>query len=143
MSEQRFDRIESQLIQVIQGMTAMQQGMTVMQQGMTVMQQDMTVMQQNMTLMQQNMATKQDLALVQQTVSDIRTDISVLSERVDNLELTTRVGIRDSIRNQRSMINNINYELANQERVSARVRSRFERLEDITRNQANDSLEDI
>jgi hypothetical protein len=150
MSEQRFDRIESQLTQVIQGMTAMQQGMTVMQQNMTVMQQDMTVMQQdmtvmqqNMTVMQQNMATKQDLALVQQTVSDIRTDISVLSERVDNLELTTRVGIRDSIRNQRSMINNINYELANQERVSARVRSRVERLEDITRNQTNDSLEDI
>jgi hypothetical protein len=33
----------------------------------------------------------------------------------------------------RSMINNINYELANQERVSARVRSRVERLEDIFR----------
>ncbi len=129
MSEQRFDRIESQLTQVIQGMT--------------VMQQNMTVMQQDMTFIQQNMATKQDLALVQQTVSDIRTDISVLSDRVDNLELTTRVGIRNSIRNQRSMINNINYELANQERVSALVRSRVERLEDITRNQANDSLEDI
>jgi hypothetical protein len=90
MSEERFDRLESQLNQVIQGMS---------------------VMQQNMSVMQQNMATKQDLALVQQTVSDIRTDISILSERVDNLEQTTRVGIRDSIRNQRSIINDLNYDL--------------------------------
>jgi chromosome segregation ATPase len=122
MSEERFDRLENQLAQVIQGMTAMQQ--------------NMTVMQQNIVDIQQNMATKQDLALVQRTVSDIRTDIAVLSERVDSLEVTTRVGIRDSIRNQRSMINNLNYDLANQERVSNRLRSRVERLEDI-----NNSIE--
>ena len=122
MSEERFDRLESQLAQVIQGMT--------------VMQQNMTAMQQNIVDIQQNMATKQDLALVQRTVSDIRTDIAVLSERVDSLEATTRIGIRDSIRNQRSMINNLNYDLANQERVSNRLRGRVERLEDI-----NNSIE--
>ena len=122
MSEERFDRLESQLAQVIQGMT--------------VMQQNMTAMQQNIVDIQQNMATKQDLALVQRTVSDIRTDIAVLSERVDSLEATTRIGIRDSIRNQRSMINNLNYDLANQERVSTRLRNRVERLEDI-----NNSIE--
>ena len=129
MSAERFDQLENQLTQVIQGMT-------VMQQNMTVMQQNMTVMQQNIVDIQQNMATKQDLALVQRTVSDIRTDIAVLSERVDSLEATTRIGIRDSIRNQRSMINNLNYDLANQERVSTRLRSRVERLEDI-----NNSIE--
>ncbi|MCY7368928.1 MAG: hypothetical protein LH474_12335 [Chamaesiphon sp.] len=122
MSEERFDRLENQLVQVIQGMT--------------VMQQNMTTMQQNIVDIQQNMATKQDLALVQRTVSDIRTDIAVLSERVDNLEVTTRIGIRDSIRNQRSMINNLNYDLANQECGSTRLRSRVERLEDI-----NNSIE--
>ena len=129
MSAERFDQLENQLTQVIQGMT-------VMQQNMTVMQQNMTVMQQNIVDIQQNMATKQDLALVQRTVSDIRTDIAVLSERVDSLEATTRIGIRDSIRNQRSMINNLNYDLANQERVSNRLRGRVERLEDI-----NNSIE--
>jgi chromosome segregation ATPase len=129
MSEERFDRLENQLTQVIQGMTTMQQNMT-------VMQQNMTVMQQNIVDIQQNMATKQDLALVQRTVSDIRTDIAGLSERVDILEATTRIGIRDSIRNQRSMINNLNYDLANQERASTRLRSRVERLEDI-----NNSIE--
>ncbi len=122
MSEERFDRLENQLAQVIQGMTAMQQ--------------NMTAMQQNIVDIQQNMATKQDLALVQRTVSDIRTDIAILSERVDSLEVTTRIGIRDSIRNQRSMINNLNYDLANQERASTRLRSRVERLEDI-----NNSIE--
>ena len=122
MSEERFDRLESQLAQVIQGMT--------------VMQQNMTAMQQNIVDIQQNMATKQDLDLVQRTVSDIRTDIAVLSERVDSLEATTRIGIRDSIRNQRSMINNLNYDLANPERVSNRLRGRVERLEDI-----NNSIE--
>jgi uncharacterized coiled-coil protein SlyX len=123
MSEQRFDRIENQLNQIIEGMTAMQQ---------------------NMAVMQQNMATKQDLALVQQTVSDIRTDISLLGERVNNLELTTGIGIHNSIRNQRSMINNINYELANQERSSDRLQSRVERLEDINRsNEGENPLADI
>ena len=124
MSEERFDRLENQLAQVIQGMTVMQQNMTVMQQNMTVMQQDIVGIKQNM-------ATKQDVALVQRTVSDIRTDIALLSERVDTLEVTTRIGIRDSIRNQRSLINNLNYDLANQERRSTRLRSRIERLEDI------------
>ena len=116
--EERFERIDAQLERLISGVT---------------------VMQQNMVVMQENMAKKQDLALVQRTVSDIRLDISMLGQRVDNLELTTRVGIRDSIRNQRSMINNINYELANQERMLDRTRSRVERLEDITRsNEAED-----
>ncbi len=129
MSEERFDRLENQLGQVIQGMATMQQNMS-------TIQQNMSTMQQNIVDIQQNMATKQDLALVQRTVSDIRTDIAVLSERVDSLEVTTRIGIRDSIRNQRSMINNLNYDLANQERVSTRLRSRVERLEDI-----NNSIE--
>jgi hypothetical protein len=123
MSEERFDRLESQLTQIIQGMT---------------------VMQQNMAVMQQNMATKQDLALVQQTVSDIRTDISILGERIGNLELTTNIEVRESIRNQRFMINNTNYELANQERASARLQSRIERLEDINlSNQSEDPLAEI
>jgi ubiquinone biosynthesis protein UbiJ len=129
MSEERFDRLESQLSQVIQAIGTMQQ--------------NMGTMQQNITAMQQNMATKQDLAVVQQTVSDIRTDIAVLSERVDSLEQTTRIGIRDSIRNQRSMINDLNYDLANNERATGRLRGRVERLEDINNSNRTEGLEDI
>lgn len=131
MSEERFDRLENQLAQIIQGMTVMQQNMTIMQQDIVGIKQNMTTMQQDIVGIKQNMATKQDVALVQRTVSDIRTDIALLSERVDTLEVTTRIGIRDSIRNQRSLINNLNYDLANQERRSTRLRSRIERLEDI------------
>jgi ubiquinone biosynthesis protein UbiJ len=112
MSEERFDRLESQLAQVIQAIGTMQQ----------------------------NMATKQDLAVVQQTVSDIRTDIAVLSERVDRLEHTTRIEIRDSIRNQRSMINDLNYDLANNERATGRLRGRVERLEDLNRTEGVDDI---
>ncbi len=115
MSEERFDRLESQLAQVIQAIGTMQQ----------------------------NMATKQDLAIVQQTVSDIRTDIAVLSERVDSLEQTTRIGIRDSIRNQRAMINDLNYDLANNERATGRLRGRVERLEDLNNPNRTEGLEDI
>jgi chromosome segregation ATPase len=135
MSEERFDRLESQLAQVIQAIGAMQQNMAT--------KQDLATMQQNMATMQQNMATKQDLAVVQQTVSDIRTDIAVLSQRVDSLEQTTRMGIRDSIRNQRSMINDLNYDLANNERATNRLRGRVERLEDISNPNRIDPLEDI
>jgi ubiquinone biosynthesis protein UbiJ len=115
MSEERFDRLESQLSQVIQAIATMQQ----------------------------NIATKQDLAVVQQTVSDIRTDIAVLSERVDSLEQTTRIGIRDSIRNQRAMINDLNYDLANNERATGRLRGRVERLEDLNHPNRTEQLEDI
>jgi hypothetical protein len=136
MSEERFDRLENQLNQVIQGMS-------VMQQNITGMQQNITGMQQNITVIQENMATKQDLALVQQTVSDIRTDISILGERIGSLELTTNIEVRESIRNQRFMINNTNYELANQERASARLQSRVERLEDMNRPNPDENLENI
>jgi predicted RNase H-like nuclease (RuvC/YqgF family) len=115
MSEERFDRLENQLVQVIQAISTMQQ----------------------------NMATKQDLAVVQQTVSDIRTDIAVLGDRVDSLEHTTRIGIRDSIRNQRSMINDLNYDLANNERATGRLRGRVERLKDLNHPNRTERLEDI
>lgn len=128
MSEERFDRLESQLAQVIQSIAAMQQNMAT---------------KQDMATMQQNMATKQDLAIVQRTVSDIRTDIAVLSQRVDSLEQTTRMGIRDSIRNQRSMINELNYDLANNERATNRLRGRVERLEDLNNPNRTEGLEDI
>jgi hypothetical protein len=96
-------------------------------------------MQQNMATMQQNMTTKQDLAVVQQTVSDI----AILSERVDVLEHPTRIGIRDSIRNQRSMINDLNYDLANNERTTGRLRGRVERLEDLNHPNRTDRSEDL
>jgi hypothetical protein len=142
MSEERFDRLENQLNQVIQGMAVMQQNMAT-KQDLALVQQAVSDIRTDMVVMQENMATKQDLALVQQTVSDIRTNISILGERISSLELTTNIEVRESIRNQRFMINNTNYELANQERASARLQSRVERLEDINRSgQSENPLEE-
>jgi hypothetical protein len=146
-------RLESQLNQVIQGMAVMQQNMTVMQQNMATKQDlagsiplfkipkkkiipiatALDLAYADIIICKNNKKwDAPDLALVQQTVSDIRTDISILGERIGSLELTTNIEVRESIRNQRFMINNTNYELANQERASARLQSRVERLEDIT-----------
>jgi chromosome segregation ATPase len=155
MSEERFDRIENQLAQVIQAISGLQQNMAITQQNMVVTQQNMALIQQNMTAMQQNMVKKQDLSAIEQKVSSVehkvsgiernlpliqrginlikktttetRIDLADLNDQVDNLQVTTRVGIRDSIRDRRSIANILDC----QERASSRLQSRVERLEDI------------
>ena len=57
MSEERLERIENQLSQVIQSIAVMQQNMTVMQQNMTVMQQNMTGMQNRLDSMEGTLLT--------------------------------------------------------------------------------------
>jgi septal ring factor EnvC (AmiA/AmiB activator) len=134
MSEERFDRLESQLSQVIQGMGTMQQNIAGLQQGMTVMQQ-------NMTVMQQTMATKQDLAAVEQKVSAMqnnldaaREDIASLHRRVDSNEGTLIVAIRDGFRSRETLIDDINFDLAAIERKTRRLSRRVARLERIDRD---------
>ena len=86
MSEERFDRLESQLTQ----------GMTVMQQNITVMQQNMTVMQQNMTVMQQNIEDKHNLlvqimtngfASLNQRFDTIDSSLAHLSQQVNGIKI--------------------------------------------------------
>jgi chromosome segregation ATPase len=115
MSEERFDRLESQLSQVIQGMGIMQQGITVMQQNMTVMQQDITN--------------------IKQVVSETRTDVAALSSRLDRVEHSVRIEIRDAFKNHREMIDDINYDLANNERKTRRLSRRVSRLERLDRDE--------
>ncbi len=91
MSEERFDRLESQLTQVIQGMT--------------VMQQNMAVMQQNMTVMQQNMATKQDLADLEEA----------LRNRIDSVDGTLSMAIREGFNRLHEEITDLNIDLAIEE----------------------------
>ncbi|WP_310487511.1 hypothetical protein [Chamaesiphon sp. VAR_69_metabat_338] len=67
MSEERLERIENQLSQVIQAVGTMQQSITVMQQNMTVMQQSITVMQQNMMAMQNRMDSMEGTLLTTMT----------------------------------------------------------------------------
>jgi FtsZ-binding cell division protein ZapB len=57
MSEERLERIENQLAQVVQAITIMQQNMTAIQQNMNVMQQNMTAMQHRTDSMEGTLLT--------------------------------------------------------------------------------------
>ena len=129
MSDERFDRLESQLSQVIQSIATMQL---------------------NMATMQQNMATKQDLAAVEQKVSGIeqkvsgieqkvtalgnnldavREDVITLRRRIESSEGTALIAIRDGFRRQENSINDLNYDLSVNERKTRRLSRRVSRLE--------------
>jgi chromosome segregation ATPase len=110
MSEERFDRLESQLSQVIQGM------------GM--MQQNITAMQQNMTVMQQNVEDKHNLL-----VQIVTTSFNSLNQRVDTIE--------NSLIQLSQQVNDINIDLTTNEqktednaRKTRRINQRLMRLED-------------
>jgi chromosome segregation ATPase len=120
MSEERFDRLESQLSQLIQGMGTMQQDMAT--------KQDLAMMQQNMTVMQQ------DITNIKQVVSETRTDVAALSSRLDRVEHSVRIEIRDAFKNHREMIDDVNYDLAVNERKTRRLSRRVSRLERIDRD---------
>ncbi len=108
MSDERFDRLESQLSQVIQ----------------------------SIAIMQQNMATKQDLAAVELKVTALgnnldaaREDIIALRRRVESNEGTLLVTIRDGFRRQEDSIDDLNYDLSVNERKTRRLSRRVSRLE--------------
>jgi chromosome segregation ATPase len=90
MSEERLERIENQLTQVIQAVSGMQQNMTVMQQNMTVMQQNidstrgalLTVMNDGFTSLNKQ-------------VNDINVDLTVNEKKTeDNARKIRRVNQR-------------------------------------------------
>jgi chromosome segregation ATPase len=116
MSEERFDRLENQLTQVIQGMAVMQQNMTVMQQNMTVVEQKVSGIEQQVSGMQNNL----DAA---------REDIASLRRRVESNEGTLIVTIREGFRSREILIDDINFDLANNERKTRRLSRRVARLE--------------
>jgi chromosome segregation ATPase len=120
MSEERFDRIEAQISELRE---IMQQNMNSTHQDLTVMQQNMTAMQQNMTAMQQNMTA------MQQNMNALREDVVSLRQRVDSIEGATIVAIRDGFESVRNYIDDLNYDLANNERKTRRLARRVTRLE--------------
>jgi uncharacterized coiled-coil protein SlyX len=116
MSEERFDRLENQLTQVIQGMAMMQQNMTVMQQNMAVVEQKVSGIEQKVSSMQNNL----DAA---------REDITSLRLRVESNEGTLIVTIREGFRSREILIDDINFDLTENERKTRRLSRRVARLE--------------
>jgi chromosome segregation ATPase len=109
MSEERFDRIEVQISELRE---MMQQNM----QNMSTMQQDITVMKQDIT------ATKQNLNALSE-------DVVALRHRMDSIEGTVVVTMREGFESFRSYLDDLNYDLANNERRTRRLSRRVSRLE--------------
>jgi ubiquinone biosynthesis protein UbiJ len=93
MSEERLERIENQLSQLIQGMTAMQQNQNA-----------------------------------------LREDVVALRHRIDSVEGTVKIAITDGFRSHDLYLDDMNADLAANERQTRRLNRRVERLE---RNEIN------
>jgi prophage DNA circulation protein len=113
MSEERFDRLESQLSGLRE---LMQQNMSTMQQNMNTMQQNMSTMQQNMTAMNQN-------------IDAIREDVIALRQRIDSVEGSQNVIIREGFQSLMSYNDDLNYELSDNTRQTRLLKRRIIRLE--------------
>jgi hypothetical protein len=95
MSEERFDRLENQLTQVIQSIATMQQ---------------------NMVAMNQN-------------INAVREDVIALRQRIDSVEGSQNVIIREGFQSLMSYNDDLNYELADNTRQTRLLKRRIIRLE--------------
>ncbi len=130
MSEERFDRLENQLTQVIQGMAVMQQNMTVMQQNMAVVEQKVSGIEQQVSGIEQKVSgIEQKVSGMQNNLDAAREDIASLRRRVESNEGTLIVTIREGFRSREILIDDINFDLANNERKTRRLSRRVARLE--------------
>ena len=109
-------RLESQLTQVIQGMTIMQQGMTVMQQSITDMKGDITGIKSDITRIEQTMATKQDLANLEQA----------LRNRIDSVDGTLTIAIREGFNRLHEEVTDLNLDLAVEEQKTEEIETKIE-----------------
>jgi chromosome segregation ATPase len=113
MSEERFDRIEAQISELRE----------MMQQNMTAMQQDITATKQDITMM------KQDITATKQNLNALSEDVVALRHRMDSIEGTVVVTMREGFESFRSYLDDLNYDLANNERRTRRLSRRVSRLE--------------
>jgi FtsZ-binding cell division protein ZapB len=95
MSEERFDRLENQLTQVIQAIGTMQQ---------------------NMGAMNQN-------------IDALREDVIALRHRIDSVESSQQIIIREGFQSLMSYNDDLNYELADTARQNRLLKRRVIRLE--------------
>lgn len=106
MSEERFDRIESQITQLSE----------LMQQSMSATQQSISAINQNITAINQN-------------VNALREDVTDLRHRIDSIEGTQNVMIREGFKSLMSYNDDLNYELTDNARQTRLLRRRVIRLE--------------
>jgi predicted nuclease with TOPRIM domain len=113
MSEERFDRIESQIAELRE---LMQQNMLFTQQSIAAMQQNIGTMQQNMIAMNQN-------------IDALREDVVALRHRIDSVEGSQNVIIREGFQSLMSYNDDLNYEMSDIARQTRLLKRRVVRLE--------------
>ncbi len=109
MSEERFDRLENQLSQLIQAVGTMQQNVGAMQQNINIMQQNMGAMNQN--------------------IDALREDVTALRHRIDSVEGSQHIIIREGFQSLMSYNDDINYELSDTARQTRLLKRQVIRLE--------------
>ncbi len=115
MSEERFDRLESQLTQVIQAIGTMQQNM--------VTKQDLAAVEQKVV------GIEQKVVGIEQNVNAVREDIFSLRNRIDSVEGAVSVVIRGTFVAHQSFVDDLNFDLLRNERRTRRLSRRVARLE--------------
>ncbi|WP_310417893.1 hypothetical protein [Chamaesiphon sp. OTE_8_metabat_110] len=130
MSEERFDRLENQLSQVIQALGTMQQSMSTMQQNMAGIEQRVTGIEQQVTGIEQRVTgIEQRVASMEQNINAAREDITSLRFRIDSVEGAVTVVIRNTFVAQQNFIDELNLDLSINERKTRRLARRVARLE--------------
>jgi chromosome segregation ATPase len=116
MSEERFDRLEGQLAQLIQAVGTMQQNIGTMQQNIGTMQHSIGTIQQNMGAINQN-------------IDALREDVIALRQRIDSVEGSQQIVIREGFQSLMSYNDDLNYELSDTARQTRLLKRRVIRLE--------------
>jgi preprotein translocase subunit SecD len=81
-------------------------------------------------LIQQNMVTtQQNMSAMQQNVNAVREDLTILRQRVDSIEGTVIVTVREGFNSLRSYLDDLNYEVADNARATRLMKRRIARLE--------------
>ena len=106
MSEERFDRIESQIAQLSE-----------------LMQQHMFATQESIS------GTDQNVTSINQNINALRQDIRDLRHRIDTIESTQNLMIREGFKSLMSYNDDLNYELGDNARQTRLLRRRVIRLE--------------
>jgi chromosome segregation ATPase len=123
MSEERFDRLESQLTQVIQAIGNMQQNLISVEQKVAGIEQKVTGIEQKVTGIEQKVVS------LEQNVNAVREDISSLRNRIDSVEGAVSVVIRGTFVAHQSFVDDLNFDLLRNERKTRRLSRRVARLE--------------
>jgi chromosome segregation ATPase len=121
MSEERFDRLESQLTQVIQAIGTMQQNMATMQQNMATKQKVSGIEQKVSGIEQKVSGIEQKVSGIEQSVSAAREDIGSLRHRIDSVEGALAVVIRNTLTAHQNFVDDLNFDLLNNERKTRRL----------------------